>query len=70
MKVIIPETFTPIQKICCDYIEKLIEEASNNFYAAGWLKDIELELYSDTFKNKSRYFDDHIHENLIICSKE
>lgn len=70
MLVIIPDFFTPTQKICCHYIEKIIQETSSNWYGSSRLDHIELEMYVDLKKERSRYFEDYIQENLKICSNE
>jgi hypothetical protein len=70
MLVIIPEDFSPVQKVCCHYIEQIIKETSANWYGHPRIDEIELEMYVDLKKNKSRYFEDYIQENLRICSNE
>jgi len=69
MIVIVPDDFTPMQRVCVDYIERCIRQVSEEFYAAGWMIEIDLELYSHMINQKASYLEPQTMENLKCCSE-
>ena len=65
----LPSEFTPIQKICADYIENSIRNVSEEYYAAQWLNEIDYWLYSETLNQKSIHVDDYVLQNLKTCQE-
>jgi hypothetical protein len=69
MLVTVPQEFTPMQRVCIDYIERCIRQVSEEFYAAGWMIEIDLELYSNMINQKPSYLEPETMENLKFCSE-
>jgi hypothetical protein len=68
MLVLAPDTFTPVQLVCLDYIERLIVQITNEWYAADWMMELDLELYAELTKPESRYVEMDIFRNMQTCS--
>lgn len=58
-----------MQRVCIDYIERCIRQVSEEFYAAGWMIEIDLELYSNMINQKPSYLEPETMENLKFCSE-
>ena len=58
-----------MQRVCIDYIERCIRQVSEEFYAAGWMIEIDLELYSNMINQKPSYLEAETMENLKFCSE-
>ena len=69
MTVITPHHFTPIQLVCADYIQKVLRQISDEWYAAEWLMELDYEIYSNVIKGKSNYLDTLTLKNLKTCSE-
>jgi len=69
MTVITPSHFTPIQLVCADYIQRILRQISDEWYAAEWLMELDYEIYSNVVKGKSSYIDAQTLKNLQTCSE-
>jgi hypothetical protein len=67
MKPSIPDTFTPIQRVCADYIESNIRMVSEEHYAQSWMVEVDYWLYAETINQKSIHLEDYILENMKVC---
>ena len=67
MKPSIPDTFTPIQRVCADYIESNIRMVSEEHYAQPWMVEVDYWLYAETINQKSIHLEEYILENMKVC---
>lgn len=67
MKPTLPDTFTPIQRVCADYIEANIRKVSEEHYANSWLLEVDFWLYAETINQNSIHLEEYIMQNLKVC---